>query len=544
MRMQSAILLSVLTALLPQSASAADYTIKAGSTDVSVYFIVNDAGGTPTSVAYTRNGDTTQPLTPSTALASANSAHTDNKWFVVQADINSMGMSVLRYDLPDAVCAGGKSSVAISLVTDSPVISTLRIDLVGYDTMAANLPANVTQISGDDTAADNAESYFDGSGYGVHLRRTAITDVSSNTEWEVSSPPGNAQGFKNCRIMLHKGTSRYLGYATNVNGAGVFTVVWSNLTPTVQVGDVVEIFLPDTAEQIQSSVTAAAAGVSAISAKLPSKSRLAGTNNSDGDIQLDEATGNASANVVQINGDGSAADNAKSHFGGTGFGPILLQSAITGNPASGDTVIELSSASAAQSDGAYNGCLVVVSSTNDGEAGGVTRSVRYVTDYEYDSGAGTLTLNASPDFNLDSGGMVTILTPGFVGPDRSAASDVATDVEALLDYFANAPTFAAAMDGHGYTTVRAEKVDKLAPTLLASTTISSLTNQTTFALAAGPPDDDALNGALVIVTDGSHKAVGVVANYVQSTKTVTLASDPGIFTMGNGDQVDIVAIEP
>jgi hypothetical protein len=416
-------------------------------------------------------------------------------------------------------------------------LGEIDIDLVGYDPTAANLAANVTQISGDQTAADNAELFFDGSGYGVHLRRGTVNSVTSNTEWDITNPPGNTQGFKDCRILLHKSNNKYLGYVTNINGAGMFTVVWSNTTPTVAEGDVVEIFPPDTAERLESSILS-------ITAKLPSKSRLAGTNNSDGDIQLDEATGNAAANVVQISGDATAADNAESFFDGTGYGPILLQSGINGNPTSGDTVIELASINAAQSDGAYNGCLVILSSNDDGENGGVARSVRYVTDYDYDSGNGTLTINASPDFNLDAVGVVTILSPGFAALDRSAAANAATDIETLLNYFNGAPTFGEAMDDHGYTEARADKVDRLAPALLVSTTIHTLNSQTNFKLAAGPPDDDALNGALLIVTDGSHKAVGIVSAYDGDTTTVTLESDPGIFTMGATDQVDVIAIGP
>jgi hypothetical protein len=402
--------------------------------------------------------------------------HTDGGWVKLD-DTNLPGR--YRLDLPDGVCAANVRHAKVMITYATEGLGEIDIDLVGYDPTAANLAANVTQISGDQTAADNAELFFDGSGYGVHLRRGTVNSVTSNTEWDITNPPGNTQGFKDCRILLHKSNNKYLGYVTNINGAGMFTVVWSNTTPTVAEGDVVEIFPPDTAERLESSILS-------ITAKLPSKSRLAGTNNSDGDIQLDEATGNAAANVVQISGDATAADNAESFFDGTGYGPILLQSGINGNPTSGDTVIELASINAAQSDGAYNGCLVILSSNDDGENGGVARN-------DYDSGNGTLTINASPDFNLDAVGVVTILSPGFAALDRSAAANAATDIETLLNYFNGAPTFGEAMDDHGY---------------------------------------------------GSHKAVGIVSAYDGDTTTVTLESDPGIFTMGATDQVDVIAIGP
>lgn len=82
------------------------------------------------------------------------------------------------------------------------------------------------------------------------------------------------------------------------------------------------------------------------------------------------------------------------------------------------------------------------------------------------------------------------------------------------------------------------------PQLLQSTTIATLASQTSFTLTAGSADNDAYNGAVVIITDSStatQKAVGSVLDYVGSTKTVTLAADPGIFTMAAGDSIDILA---
>lgn len=83
------------------------------------------------------------------------------------------------------------------------------------------------------------------------------------------------------------------------------------------------------------------------------------------------------------------------------------------------------------------------------------------------------------------------------------------------------------------------------PDLLASTTIATLASQTSFTLTAGSADDDAYNGALVVVTDAStstQKAVGQVSDYTGSTRTVTLSADPGIFTMAVGDSIAIVAV--
>ncbi len=83
------------------------------------------------------------------------------------------------------------------------------------------------------------------------------------------------------------------------------------------------------------------------------------------------------------------------------------------------------------------------------------------------------------------------------------------------------------------------------PDVLEQTTIATLASQTSFTLTAGSVDDDAYNGAKAVVTDASssvQKAVGEVLDYDGASKTVTLKTDPGIFTMAIGDSIDIVAV--
>ena len=84
------------------------------------------------------------------------------------------------------------------------------------------------------------------------------------------------------------------------------------------------------------------------------------------------------------------------------------------------------------------------------------------------------------------------------------------------------------------------------PSLLQNTTIATLATQVSFTLTAGSADDDAYNSAIIVITDSvtaEQKAVGWVQDYVGATKTITLTSDPGIFTMAVGDTVDIIATD-
>jgi hypothetical protein len=79
--------------------------------------------------------------------------------------------------------------------------------------------------------------------------------------------------------------------------------------------------------------------------------------------------------------------------------------------------------------------------------------------------------------------------------------------------------------------------------ILEDTTMATLASQTSFTLAAGSDDDDAYNGCLAVITDAAtatQRAVGRISDYTGSTKTVTLAEDPAVFTMAATDKVLII----
>ena len=75
------------------------------------------------------------------------------------------------------------------------------------------------------------------------------------------------------------------------------------------------------------------------------------------------------------------------------------------------------------------------------------------------------------------------------------------------------------------------------------TTIATLASQTSFTLTGGSANDNAYNGCSIIfrnATTATQKCVGVIQDYVGSTKTVTLFADPGVFTIAAGDYVTIM----
>ena len=80
------------------------------------------------------------------------------------------------------------------------------------------------------------------------------------------------------------------------------------------------------------------------------------------------------------------------------------------------------------------------------------------------------------------------------------------------------------------------------PGALLDTTVATLASQTSFTLEDGSADDDAYNGGVAYIHDlasAVQVAIGYVSDYTGSTKTVTLAADPGIFTMAAGDNISL-----
>lgn len=80
--------------------------------------------------------------------------------------------------------------------------------------------------------------------------------------------------------------------------------------------------------------------------------------------------------------------------------------------------------------------------------------------------------------------------------------------------------------------------------LLVSTTISAITSQTVFRLAAGSADNSAYVGQMAVITDAAasnQKSVGMVASYAGATREVTLESAPR-FTVAVGDKVNVIAV--
>lgn len=85
------------------------------------------------------------------------------------------------------------------------------------------------------------------------------------------------------------------------------------------------------------------------------------------------------------------------------------------------------------------------------------------------------------------------------------------------------------------------------PNAYFDTSIATLASQTSFTLTAGPAEDDALNGMVLLVHDKASAVQVtrvVVEDYTGSTKTVTLRAAPATtFTIAAGDNVSAVGFD-
>lgn len=258
--------------------------IKAGATDQSVYFHLRKASdGTDfTGLVYNTAGlkgyynlnrGSSVQITLAT-LAAANSAHSDGGFKEVDAT-NMPG--VYRLDLPDAAVATGPDvRVTITGVTDL-LSETKEIPLVAFNpedgvrlgltslpnaaaeasgglftrgtgagqiNQAANgeIDVNAIKISGDATAADNAEAFFDGTGYAgtnnVIPTVTTLTNLPAITTGWLTATGIAADAITATKLAADVTTELQSGLATaasiaalnNLSAAQVNTEVLDVLT--------------------------------------------------------------------------------------------------------------------------------------------------------------------------------------------------------------------------------------------------------------------------------------------------------------------------
>jgi len=221
--------------------------IKAGSTDQTIYFHLVDItdGSDMTGLVYNSSGlkayyvlnrAAAAQITLAT-LAAATTAHADGGFKEVDAT-NMPG--VYRLDLPDAAVATGPAVVVtisgfadlkaesqrIELVANTAadvIAATTAIETDTQD-IQARLPASLTgagliqadvvRISDDATAANNAELFFDGTGYNAANSTIGTVTLATTTTTLTNLPAITANWLTAAGIAADVTTELQSGLAT------------------------------------------------------------------------------------------------------------------------------------------------------------------------------------------------------------------------------------------------------------------------------------------------------------------------------------------
>jgi hypothetical protein len=405
---------------------AADYTIKAGSTDVTVYLTLyhfgdNNVSITPVTgiayntaslkVYYIRPGGSLTQISPVTQTVTG--AHADGGW-VELSSTNAPGR--YRLDLPDAVCAAGvpRARVMIQATATDICVDDIDFDLVGYDPTATAIAANVKQMDDDATAAVNAESFFDGTGYGGHPGRFTVANVSSQTSFNFGGGYETDNAYRGYQVRITDLTSgEDGGVASSVRtvsasdfDAAVQTITLDSAPDfTIGAGDTVEFLTPSFAQADRGLIDTEVAAIKSKTDQL----NFTVANRVDSNVThvaaqaANPVTGNVNANVAAISENSTAADRAELFFT-TGYGPIIVRSAVTSS--AGQTSFVFQTGAPIDND-ALNGAVCII--TNDDNAN--QKSLRTVSDYAYSGGSATVTLDVATGFNMDAGDTVEIFAP-------------------------------------------------------------------------------------------------------------------------------------
>ena len=182
-----------------------------------------------------------------------------------------------------------------SLVGGSDYLDVSAVQIAGsaVSTTTAQIGVNVVQISADSTAADNAEAFFDGTGY-AGTNNTIPTVTTTGTATAVTTVNGLAAGVITAAAIA-TGAIDADALAADA-GTEIGTAVWATAARTLT----------------------AATNVTSTGAAVPIT-----------------AGGLVSADVTAISTDTTAANNAESFFDGTGYAgtnnTIPTVTAVTGN---------------------------------------------------------------------------------------------------------------------------------------------------------------------------------------------------------------------
>ena len=225
-----------------------------------------------------------------------------------------------------------------SLVGGSDYLDVSAVQIAGsaVSTTTAQIGVNVVQISADSTAADNAEAFFDGTGYaGTNNTIPTVTNVTNAVSANVTQISGDSTAADNAESFFdgtgYAGTNNTIPTVTTTGTATAVTTVNGLAAGVITAAAIAtgaidaDALAADAGTEIGTAVWATAA-----------RTLTAATNvTSTGAAVPITAGGLVSADVTAISTDTTAANNAESFFDGTGYAgtnnTIPTVTAVTGN---------------------------------------------------------------------------------------------------------------------------------------------------------------------------------------------------------------------
>ncbi len=393
--------------------------VKNGQTDVTTYFVLRDSTNhapktdvtvTDIDLYYVEELAAISAKADATALDAADSAHADNKAFHV-------GQGMYRIDWPDAafdggigkkvqlivVCSGVDTTfleVELSAPVDSVAISgdataadnaELMFDGTGYAGGTTKLGVDMVAISGDSTAADNLEAACDGNTYNVGGGAVVAASVTAEVSANVTKISGDGTAADNAEAFFdgtgYAGTNNVIPTVTTLTGhtaqtgdafarlgapagasvsadiAAVKSDTAAILTDTGTTLDTLIKDIPTVAEF--EARTLVAADYVVVGDTLAAVTTVGSVTGAVGSV-----TAEVSADVVKISGDSTAADRLEAILDATPNGAVVDDN----DPDPSTTAFETNLSEATNDH--YNGAFVVFTS------GALLGQSRKISDYD------------------------------------------------------------------------------------------------------------------------------------------------------------------
>ncbi len=321
-------------------------------------------------------------------------------------DTNTLGPMKIFVQVSGALAWEDSYMVVPAVVYDAMILGTDNLDVSVTQfggtngTFASGIPAvNATQISGDATAADNLETTFDDTAgpvpwLGIIDQGTAQSATATTLVLRAAAAFGDDTPI-GATLMVLGSTQGYWQTRTITDYVGstdTATVDTWTVTPSGTI--TYKIFATGPAS-VGSPI---AANVTQWNSSAVATPTVAGVPEVDithiGGTALNTASAQLGVNVVQISGDGTAADNCESFFDGTGYRDTdNLYTVRASTAQAGATGTITLDASANANDDFYNNCLIqIIGGSGSGQS-------RFISDYTGASKVATVSPNwvVAPD---------------------------------------------------------------------------------------------------------------------------------------------------